>query len=137
MGNARFPLTPAPPPAQELAAPSSSITSAPSTCPGCGQAVDPLRAGHVAVLEGRFRYFCRAECKQYFLRAERRPLEEDVATQRPPDVEAVPVPTTSRNGTNGHAASHARPKLPSAPTVAVPSVPPEQPVELAPLSRIT
>jgi Cu+-exporting ATPase len=49
--------------------------------------VDPLRAGHVAVLEGRFRYFCDAECKRSFVRAQGRPLPEDVATARPPEVE--------------------------------------------------
>jgi cation transport ATPase len=105
--------------------------------------VDPLRAGHVAFLEGRFRYFCRAECKQSLLRAQGRPLEEDVATARPPEVEAIQarahVDTGTRNGgTNGHA----RPKLPSAPNVPLPSAPPasfdtEEPLELAPLSRAT
>jgi cation transport ATPase len=40
----------------------------------------------VAVLEGRFRYFCHADCKQAFLRAEGRPLEEDIATAKPPEV---------------------------------------------------
>ena len=101
------------------------------------------------MLEGRFRYFCRAECKQSFLRAEGRPLEEDVATARPPEVEAaIHADSGTRNGgtrnggTNGHAASHARPKLPSTPTVAPASSPAasfeaEEPVELAPLSRIT
>jgi cation transport ATPase len=48
--------------------------------------VDPLRAGHVAVLEGRFRYFCKSDCKQRYLTQQGRPLEEDVATARPPDV---------------------------------------------------
>ncbi|HEY3819439.1 MAG TPA: HAD-IC family P-type ATPase [Polyangiaceae bacterium] len=109
--------------------------------------MDPLRAGHVAVLQGRFRYFCRAECKQSYLRAEGRPLEEDVATQRPPEVEALRDELLARNGatngTNGHAApSHMRPKAPSTPTAAVASVPPpsfdaEEPPELAPLSRTT
>jgi cation transport ATPase len=111
--------------------------------------VDQLRAGHVAVLEGRFRYFCRAECKQSFLRAEGRPLEEDVATARPPEVEAaIHADSGTRNGgtrnggTNGHAVSHARPKLPSTPTVPPASTPAarfevEEPVELAPLSRTT
>jgi Cu+-exporting ATPase len=51
--------------------------------------VDPLRAGHVAVLEGRFRYFCRAECKQAYLRARGKPLEEDVPTAKPPEVARV------------------------------------------------
>ena len=27
------------------------------TCPACGSSVDPLRAGHVAFLDGRFVYF--------------------------------------------------------------------------------
>lgn len=59
--------------------------------------MDPLRAGHVAMLAGRFRYFCRAECKQVFLRAHGRPLEEDVATMRPPDVaRAVSYPDAER-----------------------------------------
>jgi len=54
--------------------------------------VDPLRAGHVAVLEGRFRYFCRAECKQAYLRAHGRPLEEDVPTAKPPEVARILAP---------------------------------------------
>jgi Cu+-exporting ATPase len=51
--------------------------------------VDPLRAGHVAVLEGRFRYFCHAECKQAYLRAHGKPLEEDVPTAKPPEVARI------------------------------------------------
>jgi cation transport ATPase len=96
--------------------------------------VDPLRAGHVAVLEGGFRYFCRADCKQAMLRAQGRPQEEDVATARPPEVvESEPPASTGRakdaarngarhesaraqaNGGSGHVASHARPKLPPSP----------------------
>jgi cation transport ATPase len=50
--------------------------------------VDPLRAGHVAVLEGRFRYFCRPECKRAFLAAEVG-AQEEVPTARPPEVEAI------------------------------------------------
>lgn len=52
--------------------------------------MDPLRAGHVAVLESGFRYFCDASCKQEFLRANGRPLEEDVATAQPPAVQSGP-----------------------------------------------
>jgi cation transport ATPase len=40
-----------------------------------------LRAGHVAILRGRFHYFCRFECKRAYLRA-----QDDFETQRPPSV---------------------------------------------------
>src|SRR5580658_2838293 len=57
------------------------------TCPGCGRPVDPLRAGHVAALEDRgFHYFCRAACKDDYLRARGRPPEEEVETSAPPQV---------------------------------------------------
>ena len=65
---------------------SSGPAPALASCPGCGQGVDPLRAGHVAILGDRFHYFCRPSCKQEYLRAQGRPLEEDVATSRPPEV---------------------------------------------------
>jgi Cu+-exporting ATPase len=55
-------------------------------CLGCGAALDPIRAGHVAIFEGRFHYFCRSGCKQAFLRERGRPSEEDVETRRPPPV---------------------------------------------------
>jgi P-type Cu+ transporter len=97
MGNALFPLTPAPPRASDHGAPSSvppsSATSSSAMCLGCGEAVDPLRAGHVAVLEGRFRYFCDAECKRSFLRVEGHALQEDVATAQPPEVQLRPPPS--------------------------------------------
>jgi Cu+-exporting ATPase len=87
---------------------SAPASSSPRVCPGCGGAVDPLRAGHVAILEGHFHYFCHAGCKQQYLRARGRPLEEDVATARPPDVarfvEALAPPS-----------SRARPRFPSSP----------------------
>src|ERR1019366_9067034 len=70
---------------------SSGATSGPVSatfCPGCGQSVDPLRAGHVAVLESSgFHYFCDALCKRHYLSARGQPQEEDVATASPPDVE--------------------------------------------------
>ena len=43
-------------------------------CPGCGKAIDPLRAGQVAILDGSFRYFCGPECKIAFV---------DVTSRRP------------------------------------------------------
>src|SRR6185437_11620303 len=61
-----------------------------SLCPGCGQPVDPLRAGHVAILEGRgFSYFCDAECKHEYLRSHGQPSQEDVPTAAPPEVRYV------------------------------------------------
>jgi cation transport ATPase len=46
-----------------------------------------LRAGHVAAIEDRgFHYFCRAACKDEYLRARGRPPEEDVETAVPPEV---------------------------------------------------
>ena len=62
--------------------------------------MDPLRAGHVAALEGRgFRYFCHASCKQDFLRANGRPQEEDVPTAAPPEVAYA---LEALNDANGH-----------------------------------
>ena len=99
----------------------------------------------MAVLEGRFRYFCRADCKQAYLRAQGRPPEEEVMTARPPDVALVAHAVNGgshHGGTNGHADSHSRPTLPVAsapPSRVVPPAPPafpvEEPVELAPMSR--
>jgi P-type Cu+ transporter len=45
---------------------SASSLSAPDahTCPACGAAVDSLRAGHVAILDGSFKYFCSERCKR-------------------------------------------------------------------------
>ncbi|MBV9946586.1 MAG: HAD-IC family P-type ATPase [Myxococcales bacterium] len=72
----------------EDSGPASSVEAVRSRCPGCSAAVDPLRAGHVAIFEGRFWYFCQSNCKQAYLRAQGRPLEEGVETQRPPVVAA-------------------------------------------------
>ncbi len=101
--------------------PSSGPAPSLASCPGCGQAVDPLRAGHVAILEGRFRYFCRTECKQQYLRAQGRPPEEDVATARPPEVAATLA-----------AAPAVREAIPSRPTL--PSVGPSLVEPAAPSS---
>jgi cation transport ATPase len=47
--------------------------------------VDALRAGHVALYEGGFLYFCRAECKNAFLGGQGPPAGE-VITERPPPI---------------------------------------------------
>jgi cation transport ATPase len=98
--------------------------------------VDPLRAGHVAVLEGRFRYFCNADCKQAYLSAQGRPPEEEVATARPPEI------AFETGDTNGHLASQARPPraTPSPDRTTLPPSPgrqPEREPESSPASRAT
>lgn len=135
----------APTSASAAAPPASGpVSSKPHTCPGCGGDVDPLRAGHVAILGGRFRYFCNADCKQRYLQDQGRPPEEEVATARPPDVELVlPIaesqasplasPPSVQPVPSIRAPSTSRPTLPSpertpdAPTPAPPPVVAEAP----------
>jgi cation transport ATPase len=65
-----------------------------ATCPGCGQPVDPLRAGHVSVGDSGFQYFCRLACKQDYLRSRGGQHDADATTAPPPAVtqEAPPTP---------------------------------------------
>ena len=42
---------------------SAPPTSSMRACATCGVPLDPLRAAVVAILDGRFTYFCSAECK--------------------------------------------------------------------------
>jgi cation transport ATPase len=88
MANARLSSSPDVLTVDSDAPPTSSVVVALAVCPGCGGSVDPLRAGHVAILEGRFRYFCRSDCKRTFLTAEVG-LQEDVPTARPAEVELI------------------------------------------------
>ncbi|WP_437676424.1 HAD-IC family P-type ATPase [Sorangium sp. So ce131] len=39
----------------------------PLPCSGCSKLIDPLRAGHVAIFDQRFHYFCNARCRRTFL----------------------------------------------------------------------
>src|SRR5580658_3888950 len=110
MANAHFPDSPV---AEPASSPRRAVATDAPACPGCGERVDPLRAGHVAVLEGRFRYFCHADCKQAYLRAQGRPLEEDVATAKPPEVARIADLVNghalqSRPAANGHPSVAAR-----------------------------
>lgn len=59
-------------------------------CPGCGKAIDPLRAGHVAILDGGFRYFCGPMCKSLFLDVSARRASLDAMTSDPPAVASGP-----------------------------------------------
>ena len=137
MANARISGSPAV--LQGSGGPTSTILSV-AVCPGCGGAVDPLRAGHVAVLDGRFRYFCRPDCKRAYLATEVGPQEE-VPTARPPEVEAIHHtlrngPSSGAiivaNGSNGHTHAPAAPS--SSPRVALEALTLDPP-RLAPTVR--
>ena len=39
----------------------------PVPCSGCGKLIDPLRAGHVAIFDLRFHFFCGRPCRAAFL----------------------------------------------------------------------
>ncbi len=39
----------------------------PVPCSGCGKLIDPLRAGHVAIFDLRFHFFCDRACRAAFL----------------------------------------------------------------------
>lgn len=85
-------------------------------CLGCGRPTDPLRAGHVAILDGRFRYFCGAACKAAY-------VEGSPSAQRALDLTAEP-PRVSVRG----AGLSARP-----PSVAPTVAPSARPPTVAPL----
>ncbi len=73
--------------------PSRSITSVRasaeiSVCAGCEKPIDPLRAGHVAIVEGGggFRYFCGVACKTLSVDARSRRGFLDAMTLEAPEV---------------------------------------------------
>lgn len=55
-------------------------------CPGCGKAVDPLRAGHVSIDAFGFRYFCGLDCKQAYVEVASKRASVDALTAEPPRV---------------------------------------------------
>ena len=60
--------------------------SSASLCPGCGKPIDSLRAGHVAILEGGFRYFHSAECKAQYVEVSSKRISLEALTAEPPSV---------------------------------------------------
>jgi cation transport ATPase len=64
-------------------------------CPACGKAVDPLRAGQVAILGGEFQYYCDADCKRDHVRSIRSGVMADVVTAEPPPVAALADPVSA------------------------------------------
>ncbi len=68
------------------------MPDAPQACPACGREVDALRAGQVAILGGRFLYFCDRDCKAKYMQGVADSVaRDDVATAEPPPV----APATS------------------------------------------
>jgi Cu+-exporting ATPase len=65
-------------------------------CPACGRAIDPLRAGEVAFVDGRFVYFCDRGHKSEWL-SSRSTASDEVATEEPPPV-APTLPTQPITG---------------------------------------
>lgn len=77
-------------------------TASSTLCPACHQPVDSLRAGHVAILDGAFRYFCDAACKAAYVEATSKRPALDAMTAEPPPVASAErsreVITTARSG---------------------------------------
>jgi Cu+-exporting ATPase len=93
--------------AEATAAPRPAPDSG-SRCPGCAKGVDPLRAGHVAIYDGVFLYYCDATCKALHLRTIASHLGDDVPTMDPPAVaERVQVALAASEGKKTNGASHA------------------------------
>jgi len=66
----------------------------PVPCSGCGKLIDPLRAGHVAIFDLRFHFFCGRGCRAAFLgeapltAAPPRSPRGDAPLPRRPDLDA-------------------------------------------------
>lgn len=63
-------------------------------CPACGKPVDPLRAGHVAIVGEQFRYYCGAECKVTHVTSTRSVPQSDVESAEPPPVASQEQPSS-------------------------------------------
>ncbi|HVJ91237.1 MAG TPA: hypothetical protein VM580_15645, partial [Labilithrix sp.] len=71
----------------EARARTSTAARSSSVCPACDRPIDALRAGHVAILDGAFRYFCNAGCKSAYVDVlSKRSLLDGVMTADPPPV---------------------------------------------------
>src|ERR1700685_1018583 len=65
-------------------------TASDTRCGGCGEPLEPLRAGHVAVLGGEFVYFFALQCKKHSLYTTA--SGADLPTAEPPPVSAAAAP---------------------------------------------
>jgi P-type Cu+ transporter len=110
--------------------------SASSSCPSCAKALDPLRAGHVAILDGGFRYFCNAACKEAYIEGASKRASLDALTCEPPVVAEVPEESGQKTKIEGPRESSPAPRgrgAPDEPTVSgVRETPEPEPEEPAP-----
>ena len=93
-----------PPPTPPSSSPPGSREA---QCPGCGKAIDPLRAGQVAILDGSFRYFCGPDCKVAFVDVTSRRSSLEALTAEPPTVSELEE--EARSVTSGVRAHEAAP----------------------------
>jgi cation transport ATPase len=62
-------------------------------CPACASAVDPLRAGHVAIFDDRFFYFCDLACRERIAPISAPETQVHTPTETPRVVTPTPTPT--------------------------------------------
>lgn len=92
---------------------SSAPPSSSSLCPSCGKAVDVLRAGEVAILDGAFRYFCDRGCKASYVEVSSKRASLEAMTLEPPLV-ASSIPSGVRSAGTREALSSKAPSFPAA-----------------------
>ncbi|OJY16947.1 MAG: hypothetical protein BGO98_12275 [Myxococcales bacterium 68-20] len=73
-------------PRARASTPTSTREASSASCPACDKPVDSLRAGQVAILDGAFRYFCNADCKNAYVDAVSIRPSLDAMTAEPPPV---------------------------------------------------
>ncbi len=106
-------------------------------CPACGKPVDVLRAGQVAIIAGRFLYFCDATCKADYVVALANGAQLSAETEEPPRVASLSVPTQpeaplQRSSSASVASASSSRKVPAFPAVSEPASPPPSDAPLPP-----
>ncbi|MGH7284883.1 MAG: HAD-IC family P-type ATPase, partial [Polyangiaceae bacterium] len=69
----------------------SSTPASSPTCPACGKAIDPLRAGQVAIQNGVFVYYCDLACKRDAFEGRSSRIRETMTADPPPVTMGAPV----------------------------------------------
>lgn len=112
----------------ESARTSTVPVSSSSLCPACQRPVDTLRAGHVAILDGAFRYFCAAPCKDAYVDAASKRAALDALTAEPPAVALVLDELRGAGSGRREGGGEPRPDLP-------PSAPGPEPARASAVER--